>query len=207
LGEVKVHALRNVSITIKEQEFSCIMGPSGSGKTTLLNVVSAFIPPTERIITIEDIAELQLKQEHVGRLEKRPSNVEGKGEDAFLSSQALKEMDSLQRYLEKNVRGVGGSLSLVEYIKGMNMVMFCGNRQEFRIPDNDQTTAEYLFLYSLTGFPGDFDPVVNYNYQYANIKIDLKDHKAATINEALEKTKDWIQINHKNQDTSGDPFR
>ncbi len=57
-----------------------ISGGTGSGKTTLLNVISAFIPNHERIITIEDIAELQLKQEHVGRLEKRPSNVEGKGE-------------------------------------------------------------------------------------------------------------------------------
>ncbi len=57
-----------------------ISGGTGSGKTTLLNVISAFIPGHERIITIEDIAELQLKQEHVGRLEKRPPNVEGKGE-------------------------------------------------------------------------------------------------------------------------------
>jgi pilus assembly protein CpaF len=57
-----------------------ISGGTGTGKTTLLNVVSAFIPSNERIVTIEDTAELQLKQEHVVRMEKRPPNVEGKGE-------------------------------------------------------------------------------------------------------------------------------
>ncbi len=57
-----------------------ISGGTGSGKTTLLNVVSRFIPEKERIVTIEDAAELRLKQEHVVRLETRPPNVEGKGE-------------------------------------------------------------------------------------------------------------------------------
>jgi pilus assembly protein CpaF len=57
-----------------------ISGGTGSGKTTLLNVISAFIPNNERIITIEDTAELQLNQEHVVRVEYRPPNVEGKGE-------------------------------------------------------------------------------------------------------------------------------
>ena len=52
-----------------------ISGGTGTGKTTLLNVVSAFIPNRERILTIEDTAELQMKQDHVGRLEKRPPNV------------------------------------------------------------------------------------------------------------------------------------
>jgi pilus assembly protein CpaF len=56
-----------------------ISGGTGVGKTTLLNVVSSFIPETERIITIEDSAELQLKQEHVARLETRPPNLEGGG--------------------------------------------------------------------------------------------------------------------------------
>lgn len=57
-----------------------VSGGTGTGKTTLLNVLSSFIPETERIITIEDTAELQLSQEHVVRLEKRPPNIEGKGE-------------------------------------------------------------------------------------------------------------------------------
>ncbi|SPQ00491.1 Type II secretion system protein E [Candidatus Sulfobium mesophilum] len=56
-----------------------IAGGTGTGKTTLLNVLSRFIPYDERIITIEDSAELQLKQDHVVRLETRPANVEGKG--------------------------------------------------------------------------------------------------------------------------------
>ena len=56
-----------------------ISGGTGSGKTTLLNTLSSFIPNSERIITIEDAAELQLQQEHVVRLETRPPNIEGKG--------------------------------------------------------------------------------------------------------------------------------
>jgi pilus assembly protein CpaF len=56
-----------------------ISGGTGAGKTTVLNVLSGYIPHNERIVTIEDAAELQLKQEHVVRLETRPPNIEGKG--------------------------------------------------------------------------------------------------------------------------------
>ncbi len=56
-----------------------ISGGTGSGKTTFLNVLSGFIPNDERIITIEDAAELQLQQDHVVRLETRPPNMEGRG--------------------------------------------------------------------------------------------------------------------------------
>ena len=57
-----------------------VSGGTGSGKTTLLNVLSNFIPTNERIITVEDAAELQLGQDHVVRLETRPKNIEGEGE-------------------------------------------------------------------------------------------------------------------------------
>jgi len=60
-----------------------VSGGTGSGKTTTLNVLSSFLPEDERIVTIEDAAELQLRQEHLIRLESRPPNIEGKGEVAI----------------------------------------------------------------------------------------------------------------------------
>jgi pilus assembly protein CpaF len=65
---------------IIKARLNCIIsGGTGSGKTTLLNTLSSFIPNDQRVITIEDAAELQLQQEHVLRLETRPPNIEGKG--------------------------------------------------------------------------------------------------------------------------------
>jgi pilus assembly protein CpaF len=65
---------------VKAKANILISGGTGSGKTTLLNILSGFIPGDERIVTIEDTAELQLQQSHVVRLETRPPNIEGKGE-------------------------------------------------------------------------------------------------------------------------------
>jgi pilus assembly protein CpaF len=71
--------LEMLSAMVKGRLNLLISGGTGTGKTTLLNVLSGFIPNAERIVTIEDAAELQLKQEHVVRLETRPPNIEGKG--------------------------------------------------------------------------------------------------------------------------------
>ena len=71
--------LEILSAVVKGRLNLVISGGTGAGKTTLLNVLSGYIPNSERIVTIEDAAELQLKQEHVVRLETRPPNIEGKG--------------------------------------------------------------------------------------------------------------------------------
>ncbi|HKS76973.1 MAG TPA: CpaF family protein [Terriglobales bacterium] len=71
--------LELLSAMVKGRLNLLISGGTGAGKTTLLNVLSGYIPNSERIVTIEDAAELQLKQEHVVRLETRPPNIEGKG--------------------------------------------------------------------------------------------------------------------------------
>src|SRR5262252_4836254 len=71
--------LELLSSMVKGRLNILVSGGTGAGKTTLLNVLSGFIPNSDRIVTIEDAAELQLKQEHVVRLETRPPNIEGKG--------------------------------------------------------------------------------------------------------------------------------
>ena len=69
-----------LKLAVKGRISILISGGTGSGKTTMLNALSHHISEKERLITIEDAAELQLQQPHVGRLETRPPNVEGKGE-------------------------------------------------------------------------------------------------------------------------------
>ena len=80
LGSIPPGMAAALEAIVQSRRNVLISGGTGSGKTTLLNALSSFIDHRERIVTIEDSAELQLQQEHVARLETRPPNVEGKGE-------------------------------------------------------------------------------------------------------------------------------
>jgi pilus assembly protein CpaF len=83
LGTLSAEAVEFLESAIKAELNVLISGGTGTGKTTLLNALSAAIPEADRIVTIEDAAELQLHQEHVLRLESRPKNIEGEGEIAI----------------------------------------------------------------------------------------------------------------------------
>jgi pilus assembly protein CpaF len=79
-GTLSEKAVEFLDATVRGRLNIIVSGSTGAGKTTTLNVLSSFIPEDERIVTIEDAAELQLKQEHVVRLESRPANIEGRGQ-------------------------------------------------------------------------------------------------------------------------------
>jgi pilus assembly protein CpaF len=93
-----------------------ISGGTGSGKTTLLNVLSVNIPPSERIVTIEDAAELQLQQPHVVRLETRPPNIEGKGE---ITQRALVR-NSLRMRPDRIILGEVRGAEVLDVLQAMN---------------------------------------------------------------------------------------
>jgi pilus assembly protein CpaF len=79
MGSATQDMMRYLEAAVKSRLSILVSGGTSSGKTTLLNILSGYIPADERIVTVEDAAELQLRQEHVIRLEARPPNIEGKG--------------------------------------------------------------------------------------------------------------------------------
>jgi pilus assembly protein CpaF len=79
MGSATADMMRYLEAAVRSRLSVLVSGGTSSGKTTLLNILSGYIPPDERIVTVEDAAELQLRQTHVIRLEARPPNIEGKG--------------------------------------------------------------------------------------------------------------------------------
>jgi hypothetical protein len=125
--------------------------------------------------------------------------VKGKTDEAIVSVEVLQEMESLQNHVLDTVPEAGRAQSLVEYIKGFNLVFNGFGSGLFRIPESDATIGEYLFLYSIAGYPGDFDFLADRDFRNANIKIDLKDHKPETIRKVLDATAGWIAGQHKSE--------
>ena len=105
-----------ISGLVKAKCSILISGGTGSGKTTLLNIMSSYIPHSERIVTIEDAAELQLQQPHVVRLETRPPNVEGKGE---VSQRALVR-NSLRMRPDRIIIGEVRGAEAIDMLQAMN---------------------------------------------------------------------------------------
>ncbi|HSF47858.1 MAG TPA: CpaF family protein, partial [Burkholderiales bacterium] len=93
-----------------------VSGGTGSGKTTMLNILSGYIPASERIVTIEDAAELQLQQPHVVRLETRPPNIEGKGE---ITQRALVK-NALRMRPDRIILGEVRGAEAVDMLQAMN---------------------------------------------------------------------------------------
>jgi pilus assembly protein CpaF len=116
LGSAPEPVMKLLECCVEAKLNILVSGGTGSGKTTLLNVLSAFIPRDERILTIEDAAELRLQQEHVVRLETRPRNLEGEGEVTArdLVKNALRMRPD--RIIVGEIRGV----EVIDMLQAMN---------------------------------------------------------------------------------------
>jgi pilus assembly protein CpaF len=115
-GTVTAEMMELLKACVRARLNVIISGGTGAGKTTLLNVLSAFIPSTERIVTIEDAAELQLRQVHVARLETRPANIEGKG--AVMQRQLL--VNALRMRPDRIIVGEVRSDEALDMLQAMN---------------------------------------------------------------------------------------
>ena len=115
-GSISPKMAKLVAALVRTKSSILISGGTGSGKTTLLNVLSSFIPEDERIVTIEDTAELQLQQGHVVRLETRPMNIEGKGE---ITMRALVK-NSLRMRPDRIVLGEVRGGEVIDMLQAMN---------------------------------------------------------------------------------------
>lgn len=116
LGSMSGAMAQVLAALVKSRINFVISGGTGSGKTTLLNVLSGFISPKERIITIEDAAELRLQQPHVVRLETRPPNIEGRGE---INQRALVR-NSLRMRPDRIIIGEVRGAEVLDMLQAMN---------------------------------------------------------------------------------------
>lgn len=123
--------------------------------------------------------------------------VRGTVNEALVSSEVLHEMESLQKHILEHVPGAVRARSLVEHVKAFNMIFNEFDPTFFRIPQLDATIGEYLFLYSIAGYPGDFDFLCDRDFRHANIRIDMGDRTTATVNNIIKETAAWVAGCHR----------
>lgn len=114
--------------------------------------------------------------------------------DSLLKVSKLKAMEKLQGFILKNVSFCGSATSFVDAIKALNMFMFGGKRSYFKLPPQDKLVYQYWFLYTMSGFPSDYDHLISKDKRFANIKFDFKDHKSSTVEEAVRKTEEFLKL-------------
>jgi len=116
-----------------------------------------------------------------------------KAKDTLLKTDPLLAMNQFQQYLVQAEPQIGSSQSIVQAIKALNMFMLDGKARHFRIPDDDDTVAQYWFLYTLSGFPNDYDHLISRDETQANIKFNLKDHSARTVRFTIDATRRFLE--------------
>ena len=127
--------------------------------------------------------------------------IEGQEADRLKDPQLLAQLDRLQATVEQDPQ-VGGSLSLAEYIKRMNRVMNEDRAEMEVVPSSRDLVAQYLLLYSFSGDPDDFDEIVDYDYQHANVTVYLRSDTTRDVERVVGTIRDFaIQEFGHNGDT------
>ena len=117
--------------------------------------------------------------------------IEGHEPDLLKDPVLLRKLDRLQAEVEQDPI-VGGSLSIAEFIKRMNRVMNEDRKEMEVIPDSRDLIAQYLLLYSFSGDPDDFDEVVDYDYQHANVSFFLRSDHSSDIERVIDRIQDFV---------------
>jgi predicted RND superfamily exporter protein/outer membrane lipoprotein-sorting protein len=117
--------------------------------------------------------------------------VESKTPGRMQDPDVLQAIDAMQKHLQQDAN-VGRSLSIADFVRRMNMAMHGDNPRYDTIPSDRDLTAQYLFLYSNSGDPGDFDTYVDYDYRRANIRAFLKEHDTAKLQHLVAELKTYV---------------
>jgi predicted RND superfamily exporter protein len=117
--------------------------------------------------------------------------VEGDKKDIFKSPDLLRHIEGLQNYVD-NLPYVGGSRSIVDYIKNMNKTLHAGNSQFDVIPDSAAQIGEYLFLLSISGRPQQLDEMVDYDYRQGLITFAIKTDHTRALKDIIDSTRQYV---------------